>query len=207
MSRLQVFRNPLLQQYLLELLLPVVGYYLLDWSIVIICLYYLIDYLATLVMFVRRFFAVNRQGVDALSSALIFAVLGLLALVFIAFIALSFYFLMSLGKLNLDALMQEIGEAFFSELWILIPLVFIASIFKDRLTFFVPRRFLIYNPYRYLWGELILNVVFTSLLALFVWFTLDYSVPESLLVPFFLIGKIGFDLFVRSKVRRWSLNG
>ncbi len=206
MSRADVIRNPFLQQYLLELLLPVVGYYLLDWSIVIISLYYLIDFLATLVMFVRRFFAVNKNAKQSVLSITIIAVIGLLALIYFGVVSISFYFLMSIGKQEFNGLMHEVSEAFFGELWILIPLVFVASVFKDRLTFFVPRRFLLYNPNRFLWGELILNSAFFFLLVVFIYGTLRYSVSTGLLIPLFLIGKIGFDLTLRIKIRSWSLN-
>jgi len=71
----------------------------------------------------------------------------------------------------------------------------------------MPRRFLNFHPKRYLGGELILNISLLVLFLVFFWLTINYSIPQNFLVPFFLIGKIAFDLFVRSKVRRWSLNG
>jgi len=206
MSMINGLRNPILQQYILELLLPIVGYYLLDWSFDSIGIYYLIDYSASNVSFVRKFLAVNRYAEKKVSISVSFLVLGLMTLVFIAVIIFTFYFLMKIGSYDLSKLFHEIRAAFFSELWFLLPLVLAASFYSDKLTFFLPRLFLKYKADHYLWGGLIVNSTFILLLLVFIYGSIYFSISKDLLILLFLIAKIAFDLSIRSKVQKWCLN-
>lgn len=203
---IQGLRNPVLQQYILELLLPIVGYYLLDWSFNSIGIYYLLDFSASNVSFVRKFLAVNRHTENKVSTGVSFLVLGLMTLVFIGVIILTFYFLMKIDSYEVSMLFHEISTAFFDELWFLLPLLFVASFYIDKLTFFLPRLFLKYKADRYLWGELIVNSILIVTLSVFTYGSIYFSISKDLLIPLFLIGKIAFDLSIRSKVQKWCLN-
>ncbi|MBK9191411.1 MAG: hypothetical protein IPM77_07790 [Crocinitomicaceae bacterium] len=47
-------RNPFVQQYILEILIPLAGYFWFDWTIEIIALFYLIDQFASEFSFLRK---------------------------------------------------------------------------------------------------------------------------------------------------------
>ncbi len=206
MSMIHGLRNPILQQYILELLLPIVGYYLLDWSFNSIGIYYLLDYSASNVSFVRKFLAINRHTENKVSTGVSFFVLGLMTVLSIGVMILTLYFLMKISSYELPILFHEISTAFFNELWFLLPILFVASFYSDKVTFFLPRLFLKYKADHYLWGELIVNSSFILLLAVFIYGSIYFSISKNLLIPLFLIGKIVFDLSIRSKVQKWCLN-
>ena len=48
------FKNPFVQQYILELLLPIIGYFFFNWTLPIIAVFYLMDQLGALFSLVRK---------------------------------------------------------------------------------------------------------------------------------------------------------
>lgn len=206
MPRLNLLRNPFVQQYLLELLFPIIGYYFFGWGILIIGLYYLIDYLASLVMFVRRGVWVNRFANKKVSLIFILLFAGILLAIYLTVMLVFVQFTMTINQQSIQVFLSEMSAAFLSELWFLIPLVFVMYVFKYRFTFFMPRRYLNYNPKRYHLAELVLNGVLLSLFGVFAYVAIHYLFAEYLLIPIFLVGKIVFDITVRRMLHKWSLN-
>ena len=54
-------RNPKVQQYILEIVFPLAGYYFWDWSLLIIIVFYLLDFLASQLLFFRRLYFIQKH--------------------------------------------------------------------------------------------------------------------------------------------------
>src|SRR5690606_31704192 len=135
-------KNPLVQQYILEIALPLVGYLFFGWSIAVIIAFYFIDYFCSEIVRHRRHYKIMTHWNE--SKKLFFLSLTTSILVFAG---LSFYVWTMLGMkdpfTNLHVL--EIEEFAKSEGWFLIPIVYLANYMKDVMTFYAPRRFAKYN--------------------------------------------------------------
>lgn len=198
-------RNPIVQQYLIEILFPIVGYYLFGWSIVLIALYYLIDYLVSIVMFFRRLIAINNVANQPIS---LLSIVGSTFVFLILFsVVIGVFFKGLTLSLNIDSaeLSNQIYDAFINELWFLTPLVFILYIFKDRFTFYIPRRFLNFHNKRYLFVELIKSFIIFFGLILFFFFVVKFHINQAWFIPIFVLLKVSFDLVIKLLLTKRTL--
>ena len=93
-----------------------------------------------------------------------------------------------------------------SELWLIAPILIFVYAFKDRFTFYMPRRYLKYS------FKKSVNVEFLKLISIFVltislmflWQKLH--VNEVLVLLIFVFSKIGYDFTIHKKMNEKSLN-
>lgn len=189
----QRLRNPFVQQYLLEILLPLIGYFFFDWSLAIIAVFYLLDQLAAEVSFTRKFLAIQQHG-PVQKPLLIVISLSFFAVAYLVQSLMLFDFFAGPNLETLDRLVEELVTFAKEELWLLLPVILLMYYLKDQLTFFVPRRFLQKDLQRFLWMHVLETAVIFTLVALGYGLLKNQSLSPIALIGIFLGLKIGFDL-------------
>lgn len=200
-------KNPFIRQYVLEILLPIVGFYFLDWSLTIIAIFYLMDQLAAEFAFSFRMSRVSKN-IDHTRKSILYSVIPF-ALYIIA-LGIQGLFILKTWYIVYDGqgeqIMEEISDFVFPEGLILLPLVILIYLIKDRFTFYIPRRYMNHHPVRYMQMRLIRLTTTTILVC--TGFTIWYkSQPEeeTILISF-LIGKVLYDLTLGKWLEKASLN-
>jgi len=196
-------RNPFVQQYLVEILFPLVGYFFFDWSLTVIAVFYLIDQLASETAFIRRLYKISSSS-EIRSTKIIFSAIILFVLIFLVelfFLHNSFQHIRSMTSEQLNS---EIIVFAKEELWILFPLVILLYHFKDQFTFYIPRRYLQYNirktfTYHQI-GSLIMLII---ILAGFMLWQIS-GIHDMIILISFLVLKIVFDFSIGKWIDRKS---
>lgn len=193
---LEKLKNPILQQYLLELLIPLLGYYFFNWSISIILAFYLIDQLAAEIAFTRR---ISRASKEQKTQNFTIHNLIFFLSSFTVFIGLLFLFWPNAINISTIQLKQELTVFGKEEAWFLIPLVILLYHFKDTMTYYMPRRYLKLNPKKAFYGRMILNggIYMLSAIGIFIQYIIHLN-DEVFIIGFIGI-KIVFDLTVTRK--------
>lgn len=188
-------RNPLIQQYILEIALPVVGYFFFGWSITIIAVFYLIDFFCAEIARNRRVFKVYKHTTKAKQNAFI---LSLLAggFLFAISTAWTWWNFEVKHASNLDSFYKELIQFMKEEGWMILPLVYFVYHLKDVMTFYAPRRFLKRDYLKMVKFQIIELSVLTGLIltGVFLWRYLELG--DVLALMSFIILKIGFDILV-----------
>lgn len=189
------FKNPFVQQYVLEILFPLIGYFFFDWSIVVIVVFYLVDYFASETAFVFRVKRVTREKKTKWLGTFILATS--LSLVFIGATTLIVYFIFpKVDGFTSEYVIAEVLKFSKDELWFLFPLVILMYLFKDQFTFYMPRRYLNYEVNKMICYRVLLNSVIGILVA--TGFLVWAAVPmhEAITIVVFLGLKLIFDFTI-----------
>jgi hypothetical protein len=199
MSVKKQLKNPLVQQYVLEILLPLVGYFFFGWSITIIAAFYLIDYFSAEIARNRRVYKVFKASNE---NPLSFFVLSLVVGI-ILFVAVVWWVWLMLLWHNFDYEQEMTTELITfakEELWLLLPVVYLVYHFKDTLTFYMPRKFLSYHFQKMVKYQMLELVILAILVFVgsFFWNYLGLD-DISALISFVVI-KIGYDILVIRKL-------
>lgn len=205
MSWKQKLRNPLFQQYALELLLPIIGFFVFDWSLLLIGIYFLLDHLVSQIFFYKRSLFVREfQGTKAGIGIILVSILAFISLFFLETLMLS-TLVLHVQNITLDLLLADFWKLTKEELWLLIPLVFFAYYLKDKMTFYMSRAFVHFDFKKMIRWDLVGQFIMVSILSVsvFLWIRV-FSHPSWILVSF-LIGKIGFDFTLKKVIRNKSL--
>jgi uncharacterized membrane protein len=206
MSRLiQRLKNPILQQNLAELLFPLLGYFIFEWSIVIIAGYYVIDFIASKLAFIRRFKLVNINNKQRMKKPIVWvAVLGILFIVF-STVYITYFGLIESLQLSIESINDELFSFLKNEGWFLIPVILVVNYFKDSMTFVAPRRFLNHNNKLYLRFEFFKTLL--SLIGVILFFALwNLLSPSSwIMLLLFVCLKSIFDFYLIPKIDYKSL--
>ena len=199
-------RNPFVQQYAIEIVFPLIGYFFFDWDILIIATYYLIDHLCSQIMFFRRALWVKNKGeVKYGSSLFIIAILTFL-LFFIAEIALLENYIRITQHFSIEKMNELFLEFAKNELWFLFPLVLFMYHFKDQFTFYMPRHYLKYNYKKYLIWDMVNSSVVLVLLAAIGYVWVLTMLPNVVAILIFVTVKIGFDLSIKQFIQKKSFS-
>ncbi|MFT5819167.1 MAG: hypothetical protein ACI8ZM_000390 [Crocinitomix sp.] len=207
MSWTQKLRNPFIQQYAIEIVFPLAGYFFFDWDILIIGVYYLVDHLCSQILFFRRAHWVNIKGLKPVGiHLLLMTVFALLLFLFAEVVGFN-YLIMETQEMTQKAVFEGFYNFTISELWILFPLVLFVYHLKDQFTFYARRQYLKLNFKRYvLWeGVNALIILFLFALGGFIW--TKYSIPNAAIIFIFIGLKIGFDLTVKRFSSKKALKG
>lgn len=151
-------KNPFFQQYALELLLPLVGYFFFDWSLTIIAVFYFLDQIASDIVYARK---INKIGSEQKVKNHFFkstVVLVNFLIIFVAEAALFDHFWPNLISQSKTEFYAEIWDFTVSELWILFPLLIAVYHFKDLFTFYMPRRFANHDFNKTIFSRTIFNL-------------------------------------------------
>jgi hypothetical protein len=199
-------RNPIVQQYVLEIVFPLVGYFFFDWDILIIGVYYLIDHLCSQIMFFRRAYKANKHAKFPKSTRyLVIAIVIFLVFFSVETIGLG-QALMVTESMPLESVLDSFYTFAKEELWILFPVVLIVYHFKDQLTYYMPRRFMNYDYQRMVFYDLLGGFIILFLLfsggAL--WIVFDFSPLLAIII--FVIIKVAYDLTIKRYILKQSLH-
>lgn len=204
MSWTQKLRNPFIQQYAIEIVFPLLGYFFFDWDILIIGVYYLIDHLCSQILYFRRAHWVNIKGQQPVGIQ--FLLLSILAFIifFLAELIGFNYLIIETQNMTQIEVLDGFYDFAISELWILFPLVLFVYHLKDQFTFYARRQYLKINYKSYMFWEAISGVIILLLFILggFLW--LNFSMPNAAIIFVFIGLKIGFDLTVKKFIAKKS---
>lgn len=188
-------KNPFVQQYLLEIFFPLIGYFFFDWSIIVIVVFYLVDYFASETAFVFRVKRVAREKKSTWTNSFTLALA--LSLIFVSLTTFIIYSIFpNIGGFASDYVTDEVLKFSKEELWFLFPLVILMYLFKDQFTFYMPRRYLNYEVNKMIRYRVLLNLTIVVLVAtgFFVWATLPMH--EAITILVFLVVKLIFDFTI-----------
>lgn len=204
-------RNPLVQQYLFEIVLPFAGYFFFDWSLMVIGVYYLLDQFVGQVLFFRRYLWIENSGkIKRVNRTF-------LALILISFIVLYalecgffYHYMLVANDLTAEQFYQQLSVFAWEELWLLVPVMFIAYHMMDQFSFYMPRRYLNYHARKYAYLNTVLNIIILCLLVVGGWIWETYEFSDEWVLIIFVAVKVAFDLLVqkiaKKKVLRSSVN-
>ena len=150
-------RKPNIQQGILEVIFPLVGYFFWDWSLIIIITFYLIDFSASQIMFTRRLVKVKNQLNESLDWLVPVSIS--VSLIYTVLIVLSIYVAISQSQnpLLLSTMLKDIKFFALDELWYLFPVILLSSYMMDKVQFYTPKQYLNYIPRTYLISNIKLN--------------------------------------------------
>lgn len=197
MSLKQRLQNPFVQQYAIEILFPILGFYFFEWSLFMIGLFYLVDQLSAELVYFRRLWWVNKHSSNSRSKLFILEpILVFLLLFAVQLIALAtlWRWKLSAGDWSADTgLLEEFVRFGADELWFLLPVVILVYHLKDTFTFYMPRRYLTMHLRKMINSHHLLNVLillgttaFVSVFSLAEW-------NDHLVLWVFILLKLLFD--------------
>ncbi len=196
-------RNPFVQQYLLEILLPIVGYYFFDWSLFIIACFYLVDQIGSEYSFVRKLITICRFENKATIQYSVAAIILFFIVISTEIFMLFDYF----GGSNLETEQKMINEFIFfakEELWILVPLIILMYHLKDQFTFFMPRRYIQKDTKKFFVGHLIELIAIAILVVVGTFVFSNTVIPDQILLFSFLGIKLLFDFTIGKRLEQRS---
>lgn len=196
-------RNPFVQQYLLEILLPIVGYYFFDWSLVIIAVFYLIDQIGAEYSFIRKFNAIRKSENKSSVKFSSFAI-GFFVIVLCVEVVTLYNYFRAGSKETEQNIISELTVFAKEELWILVPLIILMYHLKDQFTFFMPRRYLKKISKKFLVGHLIELTLIVVLLVVGCFVFSNLAIPDQILLFIFLALKLTFDFTVGRLIEKKS---
>ena len=199
-------RNPLIQQYILEIALPLVGYFFFGWTIPVIIAFYFVDYLASEVARNRRVYKVfkTQQSQASITPFFVSVIIALILYTANLFWCWHYTLIIFQNKLTVT---EELTAFAKEELWLLVPVVYFVYHFKDVLTFYMPRKFMkcdYKKMVRYQMVELVVLTILTFA-GMTIWAVFSFS-NITVLISFIVL-KLGFDiLLVRSLKSKYREN-
>ncbi len=206
MSWKQNLKNPLFQQYALELLLPLIGFFIFDWSLLLIGTYFLIDHLASQTFFYQRAISVRKfHGTTTGKGIMIISIVAFIGL-FVFEMAFLSTLVLHVQNVTMDVLMDDLWKLGKEELWFLIPLVFFAYYLKDKMTFYMSRAFVRLDFNKMIRWDLLSQLIMVALLAIGVLIWIMYFTYPGWIILSFLLAKILFDLTLKKIIRMKSVS-
>ncbi len=186
-------RNPKIQQYGLEIIFPIAGYFFWDWTVLLIVVFYLLDYLASHVMFTRRLLTIQKYKNEKANWVMPSSIL-----IFIALYGLVLFVLNSaFDHLSNSNHITELITFAKDELWFLFPVILLSYFMMDKMFFYMPRRFMNHKVKKYFFKNVMANSIATVLIVAAV-FLLTLFQPHDLVIIFSIIViKLGFDFGVK----------
>ena len=201
MSFKTYLKNPLNQQYIAEILFPILGYLFFDWSLLIIVLFYLIDQLAAQILFLKRLHTINQF--HQIKNGPILIMISTFS--FIAFFSIELYGLYlafeKLSDLTGNCFTEEVLSFIKNELWLLFPLLILVYYMQDKLTFYMPRRFETQSSKNYVLINFIENCIITILVVIGSYMYQFLTLPDLIVIALILVIKIVYDILLRPKIK------
>ena len=197
-------KNPFVQQYALEILLPIAGFFFFDWSLTIIGVFYFLDQIASDLVFTRRLKRIGKEtGVSNFAALSILALIGFL-LIFLIELFIFHKYWPGIISQNTPDFYAELWDFTVSELWLLFPLLILMYHLKDTFTFYMPRRYLNYNFNKALIGRLILNAGILILIFAGLLLTPQLNGLEIIALFIFIAIKLAYDFSFGKWCMKWG---
>ena len=197
MNLIAQLRNPKVQQYGLEILFPIAGYFFWNWSLLIIVVFYLLDFLASQLFYFRRLFFIQKQE-DLIKWRLPLSVGLFLILYFVVLkcITVSSIFINYNSIKPYDELMLFAKE----ELWFLFPVILLSYFMMDKMFFYMPRRFMNHKTKLYFIKNLISNSIATVLILAAVFISNEFIIHDLVILFLTITIKLMFDFGVKKRL-------
>ena len=190
-------KNPLIQQYILEIALPLVGYFFFGWSMAVIAAFYLLDFFSAEIARNRRVYKVFKTTSSAkIDRFMVSLFVGSLLFIVSLFFTWENLILMTEGEEGLIVLHEELITFAKEELWLLLPVVYFVYHLKDVMTFYMPRRFMNYDYVKMVKFQLIELLMLTALIMIGVFSWRYFQLPDLTVLIAFIVLKLGFDILI-----------
>lgn len=194
------WRNPKVQQGIMEVVFPIAGYFFWDWSVLIIVVFYLLDWTASQIMYTRRLNKIKNQFNEKLNWVLPLSILISTLLIVGAVVVLYYYFSIRYAFVLKKDLNLELITFLKEELWYLFPVIIFSYHMMDKMLFYVPRRFTKYSVRPYFYQNIKSN---SSALVLIIAGVLMHSFVELsdvLTVVLIVTIKLVFDSLIKKRL-------
>jgi len=194
-------RHPKVQQGLIEVVFPIAGYFFWDWSLLIIVVFYVIDWLASQVMYTKRLIKVKEQFNEKMNwvlplsiSVSVLVIFGLTSFLYSIFQGL-YGFIWHTRDLN-----QELVTFLKAELWYLFPIILFSYHIMDKVLFYLPRRFVNYSVRPYLYKNIISNSIASAFIFLGA-IIYTYTLPSDIITIVLIVSiKLIFDVVIKKRL-------
>ncbi len=200
----KVLAHPLFQ-YSLELALPVLGYLFLGWTLPVIIAFYFFDFLGSEFARHRRHKKVMEVNSAAEESVWTTGVV-VSVMVFVLTTSLALFLMADMIGVSGSKPMVEIVEFLKEEGWLLLPLVLFAAHLKDKMTFYMPKKY-----YDYTFDKLMKNFYLEIIVLLLLicgglvgYYYLSNTIDGLILLTCFVLIKLIFDFGLVRPLREKS---
>lgn len=200
---LTYFSNPIQRQNFLELLLPVFGFYFLDWSIVLIIAFYLADHFGEQISTLRVLLKIHGNRKNAMKWIVTHSVSSLLFLTFYVILLANIFFKEALQNQLVE---EQLGDFLSMEIWILVPLIVFVSFLKTHLLIIVPRRFLQMNATKLVIAVIAKNfIIFFFILVAFV-LQIDLTKNDDQILWTLTTVQFCYLFLIAERIEKWVKN-
>lgn len=193
-------RHPKVQQGLIEVVFPIAGYFFWDWSLLIIVVFYVIDWLASQVMYTRRLIKVKEQFNEKMNWVLplsiivsVFTIVGVSSVLYV-FFDMNYSFIL---KKNLNLELLTFLKA---ELWYLFPIILFSYHIMDKVLFYLPRRFVNYSVRPYLYKNIISNSIASVFIFIGVVIYANINLSDIITILLIVSIKLIFDVVIKKRL-------
>mgnify|MGYP003657773018 CR=1 FL=1 len=191
-------RNPQVQQTILEVVFPIVGYLLWEWSLMIIIVFYLLDYIIGQIFFIRRLYFSMSFHKDLKYSIIFSSIFSFLLFLSGELLILNDSFTLIYAELD-KSHYQELIKFAKEEVWLLFPAIGLMYFMTDKMFFYMPRRFLKVKAKNYALKNLIANIIILFLIAGGKFIFDTFQVPDLIVIIGIVITKLVFDVYIKKK--------
>ena len=186
-------RNPKIQQYGLEIIFPIASYFFWDWTVLLIVVFYLLDYLASHVMFTRRLMTIQKYQKEK-----VFWIVPSSALIFLALYGVVLWVLNNtFDKSTNSSHLVELTAFAKDELWFLFPVILLSYFMMDKMFFYMPRRFMNHKTKKYFFKNVVANLIATVLIVVAVFLSALFRPHDLIIIFSIIVTKLGFDFGVK----------
>ncbi len=198
-----ILKNPLNQQYIAEILFPVIGYFLLDWSLLIIVVFYLLDQLANQILFFKRLNKVIHYREKG--GVFIWLSIGLFLIIFIAELWILNGSFNTISDLTGTCYHHELEHFAKDELWFIFPLLILMYHLQDKMMFYMPKRYANHHAKSFFGVNLIENILILLLIfgATYIYSFLNIS--DGWVIVGIIATKLLFDLALKPQIKKFTI--
>ena len=193
-------RHPKVQQGLIEVVFPIAGYFFFVCSLLIIVVFYVIDWLASQVMYTRRLIKVKEQFNEKMNWVLplsiivsVFTIVGVSSVLYV-FFDMNYSFIL---KKNLNLELLTFLKA---ELWYLFPIILFSYHIMDKVLFYLPRRFVNYSVRPYLYKNIISNSIASVFIFIGVVIYANINLSDIITILLIVSIKLIFDVVIKKRL-------
>ena len=189
--------NPKVQQSILEVIFPIVGYFFWDWSLIVIIVFYLCDFFSSQVMYTKRLSAVVKHSNGKFKSTIVYS-----AVIFLILFTCILGFLAEVFSLTEPTSSNLEKLIFFTkdELWYLLPMILLMYYMTDKMFFFMPRRFTQLLAKSYFSKNLFNNIISTCLILVSIIIYNYYQTSDIITILLLVTAKLLFDYFIKKRL-------
>jgi hypothetical protein len=197
MSVVEKLKNPKTQQNLLEVILPIAGYLFWDWSLLIIIVFYLIDFLASQCMFNFKLYYAQKHQNNWFKFVLPVSISVFVTIFIFLMIAIWSSLVSKISEIQLKSELLEFAK---DELWLLFPVILLSYYMMDKLQYYMPRRFMQTNVKSYSIKNIKANLIATVLVVMASLLYPYFAINDLVIVLIIVVIKLVFELVIKSKL-------